>query len=162
MPRAAAATKAAPKATSKPAQKDEPDLLAEMNTEVKPTVQDDDDDFDLLSDMSESDATAWIPWDEDDDQPNGIQGTVTHVGTVTQDAKYGGNDVPYIEIRDKNDDDLIWGVRGYATVLANQLQREIDNGLSNGDFIAVVFLGVQSNRKGDNEYKNFRVKSIRR
>lgn len=145
------------KATSKAATNDEPDLLAEI-ADDNPSVPDDDEDFDLLSDMSESDAKAWMPWDEED-QPKGIQGTVVHVGTVTQDAKYGGDEVPYLEVRDKSDDSLIWGIRGYSTVLKNQLQREIDNGLRSGDLFATVFQGVKSNRKGDNEYKAFVTKT---
>jgi hypothetical protein len=152
----AAATRAR---TSKPVEVDEDiDLLAGMNTEVNTPDEDDDDDFDLLSDMSESDAQAWMPWD-DEDQPNAIQGKVVHVGTVQQDAKYGGDDVPYVELQDKTDPDLVWGIRGYSTVLGNQLEREIDNGLTSGDILAVAFLGIKQNRKGDNEYKNFAVKS---
>lgn len=132
----------------------EVDLLAGMQDE--PTTTAVDEDFDLLSDMSESDAKAWVPWNEDD-QPNGLQGTIVHIGTVTQDAKYGGNDVPYIELRDK--EDTVWGVRGYGNVLENQLQREIDNGLRNGDILAVVHKGLTMNRAKDNEYRNFAVKS---
>lgn len=132
----------------------EVDLLAEMDT--TPTAPVDDEDFDLLSDMSESDAKAWVPWNEDD-QPNGLQGTVVHIGTVTQDAKYGGDDVPYVELRDK--EDVVWGVRGYAGVLASQLQREIDNDLRSGDILAVVHKGLTMNRTKTNEYRNFQVKS---
>jgi hypothetical protein len=140
-------------ATSKVAD-NEVDLLAEMDTPVAQPV--DDEDFDLLSDMAESTATAWVPWNEDE-QPNGIQGSVTHIGTVTQEAKYGGEDVPYIELQDK--EGTVWGVRGYGTVLANQLQREIDNDLRNGDLLAVKNLGLTSNRSKTNEYRNFVVKS---
>jgi hypothetical protein len=143
----------ASKATSKVTD-NEVDLLAEMDT--TPTGPVENEDFDLLSDMSESDAKAWMPWDEED-QPKGIQGTVTHVGTVTADAKYGGADVPYVELRDK--EETVWGIRGYSTVLGNQLSREIDNGLTSGDILAVVYKGVTTNRKGDNEYKNFATKS---
>lgn len=149
-----AATKAT--RTSKVQKVDEPDLLADMDT--SPVVEEEEDDFDLLSDMSESNATAWVPWN-DEDQSNAIQGKVIHIGTVTQDAKYGGEEIPYVEIQDKSDPELVWGVRGYSTVLENQLQREIDNDLRSGDYLAVVYKGVQSNRKGDNEYKNFVVKS---
>jgi hypothetical protein len=144
-------------ATSKGKQADEVDLLAEMDTKQTGPVND-DEDFDLLSEMSESDAEAWVPWNEDD-QPNGIQGTVVHIGTVSQDAKYGGEDVPYIEIRDKND--KVWGIRGYATVLESQLNKEIDSGLKGGDLLAVVYKGETTNRKGDNTYKNFATKSKR-
>lgn len=159
-------TTASKAATPKPPVEDEPDLLAEMpDTRSAPSPMDDDDDesYDLLSDMSESAATAWMPWDEslDEEQPDKIQGRIVHVGTVQQDAKYGGNDVPYIEIQDKGDPNITWGIRGYATVLKNQLQREIDNGLSHGDFIALAHWGVKTNRKGDNEYRDFTVKSLR-
>lgn len=157
----------ATKATPKPPVEDEPDLLAEMPDERKPSAPNDDDDgesYDLLSDMSESSATAWMPWDEslEEEQPDKIQGRIVHIGTVQQDAKYGGNDVPYIELIDKVNPDITWGVRGYATVLKNQLQREIDNGLSNGDFVALAHWGVKTNRKGDNDYRDFTVKSLKR
>jgi hypothetical protein len=148
-----ASTAAAKRAAAK-GNEEEIDLLADINNEVAPV--DDDEDFDLLSDLSGSDAVAWMPWDEDD-QPTGIQGRVTHIGTVTQDAKYGGDDVPYVEIEAK--DGTIWGIRGYATVLKNQMQREIDKGLATGDLFAVAYLGVKENRKKDNEYKNFKVLS---
>lgn len=153
---AAVATKARASKVATP--EEDIDLLADMDTSVNVPEEDDDDDFDLLSDMSESDAHAWMPWDEED-QPNGIQGKVVHIGTVQQDAKYGGDDVPYVEIQDKSDVDLVWGIRGYATVLKNQLEREFDNDLRNGDILAVVYKGVKSNRKGDNEYKDFTTKS---
>ena len=138
--------------TSKVAE-NEVDLLADMDT-ATPVV--DDEDFDLLSDMSESDAKAWIPWN-DDEHPRVIQGTVTHVGTVTQEAKYGGDDVPYVELRDK--EGTIWGIRGYSTVLESQMNREIDNGLRSGDVFAVVYKGEVTNKKGDNTYKSFQTKS---
>jgi hypothetical protein len=57
------------------------------------------------------------------------------------------------------DAEKIWGIRGYATVLENQMNKEIEAGLKLGDLFAVVYKGVQSNRKGDNEYKNFVVRS---
>jgi hypothetical protein len=143
-------------ATSKVAD-DEVDLLADITAETA-NAPDDDEDFDLLSDLSGSDAVAWMPWDEED-QPTGIQGRAVHIGTVTQDAKFGGDEVPYVEIQAK--DGTVWGIRGYATVLKNQMQREIDNGLSTGDLFAVAYLGVKENRKKDNEYKNFKVLSKR-
>ena len=145
-------------ATSKVAE-DEIDLLADMDTTpAAGSTVDDDEDFDLLSDMSESDAKAWIPWD-DEDTPDAIQGKVVHIGTVTQDAKFGGNDVPYWEVQDKTDPSITWGVRGYATVLAGQMEREQDAGLRNGDFVAVAHRGMVMNRSKTNEYRNFAVKS---
>jgi hypothetical protein len=49
-------------ATAKSAVAGEPDLLADIASESQdtPTVET-DEDFDLLANMSESDATAWIP-----------------------------------------------------------------------------------------------------
>lgn len=143
--------------TSKVAADEDIDLLSDIQ-ENNPVQPDDDDDFDLLSDMSESDAEAWIP-QSDDEQPKGIQGKVIHIGTVTQDAKYGGNDVPYWEVQDKNDPELIWGVRGYSTVLRGQMEKEQDAGLRNGDIVALAYQGLKNNRKGDNEYHNFVVRS---
>lgn len=135
----------------------EVDLLADLQNDAGPNVQD-DTDYDLLSDMSESDATAWVPWNEED-QPSGIQGKVVHIGTVTQEAKFGGDDVPYVEIQDKDNPDLIWGVRGYSMVLESQLDREINNGLRVGDHLAVVYKGETSNKARTLTYKNFAVKS---
>lgn len=155
-PAAASTRRAAPakKAAPKPPPVEEPDLLAGMADES--TVDDDDSDYDLLSDLQEENGTAWMPWDEED-QPDGVQGRVVYIGTIEADAKYGGGDKPYIEVQDRSDPDLVWGIRGYATVLNNQLTREIDKGLAVGDTLAVKYFGEKDNRKGDNTYKNFRV-----
>lgn len=153
---ASRSTATKPAATSKVAE-DEIDLLAGMDTSNTSIVEE-DEDFDLLSDMSESDASAWIPWD-DEDTPKAIQGKVLHIGVVQADARYGGHDVPYWEVQDKNDSEKVWGVRGYSTVLSNQMTREQDADLRNGDFVAVVFKGIQQNRSKTNEYKNFQIKS---
>jgi hypothetical protein len=167
--RTKAATKPAQaKASTKPArtskvveEEEDIDLLDEMDSPTANAVDDDDDDFDLLSDMSESSATAWVPWDEDleEDQPEAIQGKVVFMGTVTQDAKYGGDDVPYWEIQDKKDPEITWGIRAYATVLRNKMEREQDNGLRVGDFAALAHWGLKSNKKGDNDYRDFGVKT---
>lgn len=133
---------------------DEPDLLAGM--EDASPVADDDDAYDLLSDLTEDNGTAWMPWDEED-QPDGIQGVVKYIGDVDREARFGGGVAPYIEIQDRKDPELLWGVRGYATVLANQLQKALDNGLEVGDIIAIKYFGEVENRKGDNSYKNFKV-----
>jgi hypothetical protein len=163
--------KTAPKATTKKAapatiddDDDEPDLLADITSPNVDVDDDDDEDFDLLSDMSESSATAWMPWDEDldDEQPEAIQGKLVHIGTVTQDSKYGGDDVPYWEIQDKNDPDVTWGIRGYATVLRNKMEREQDNGLQVGDIAAISHWGLKSNKKGDNDYRDFGLKTAKK
>lgn len=134
---------------------DDVDLLADMTDNSSASAAD-DESFDLLSDMTEDGGTPWYPWD-DDSQPDGIQGTVKYVGTVEREAKFGGGEAPYIEVQDKADPDTVWAVRGYATVLANQLNRALDSGLKVGDMIAIKYFGEKQNRKGDNTYKNFKV-----
>jgi hypothetical protein len=152
--RRAAPAKAAKAAPAKPVV-EEPDLLADMADESSSGTED-DSDYDLLSDLQEENGTAWMPWDEED-QPDGVQGRVVYIGSIEADAKYGGGDKPYVELQDRTDPDLVWGIRGYATVLNNQLTREIDKGLAVGDTMAVKYFGEKDNRKGDNVYKNFRV-----
>jgi hypothetical protein len=158
--RTAAKPAAASKArTSKPVTKDEDiDLLADMNGPETTQVEEDDDDFDLLSDMSESDAQSWVP-QSDEDTPQGIQGTVTHIGTVTQDPKYGGEEVCYWEVQDKSDPDITWGVRGYSTVLNGQMEKAESAGLRTGDFVALKYIGLVWNKAKTNEYHSFLVKS---
>lgn len=149
---------ASPKSAARRGADDDVDLLADMNDTSSASTKD-NESFDLLSDMTEDGGTPWYPWDADD-QPEGIQGTVKYIGTVEREAKFGGGDAPYVEIQDK--DGTVWAVRGYATVLANQLNRAIDTGLKNGDLIAVKYMGEKQNRKGDNTYKNFLVRSVSR
>lgn len=132
---------------------DDVDLLAGMNDSSSSTAE---ESFDLLSEMTEDGGTPWYPWD-DDTQPDGIQGTVKYLGTVEREQKFGGGEAPYVEIQDKSNPEQIWAVRGYATVLANQLNRAIDGGLAVGDLIAIKYFGEKENRKGDNTYKNFKV-----
>lgn len=157
----AATRRAAPaRASRKPAAApvdEEPDLLADMDDAAQGgPAEDDGDAYDLLSDMTEENGTAWMPWDEAD-QPEGIQGAVKYIGEVDRDKKYGGGLAPYVEVQDREDPDMLWGVRGYATVLANQLQKAIDAGMQVGDFIAIKYFGEVMNKAGDNEYKNFKV-----
>ena len=148
----------ATRAAVKPASSEkEIDLLADM-ADAPATPVEDDEDFDLLSDMAESTAQAWMPWDNEEN-PEGIQGSIVHIGTVTADAKYGGAEVPYWEVQDKNDSETVWGVRGYGTVLSGQMEREQDAGLRRGDFAAFKHLGMTWNRSKTNEYRNFAVKT---
>jgi hypothetical protein len=163
---APAATKATParasRRTAAVVEDDEPDLLAAMNdTSSKQTATDDDEDFDLLSDLTEEEGESWMPWD-DEDQPEGIQGKVVSIGEVEREARFGGGAAVFIQVQDRSDPELVWNVRGYATVLANQLEREIEKGLSVGDTIAIKYFGEKENKKGDNSYKNFATVSKRK
>lgn len=146
--------------TSKVNPKDEDiDLLAGMDTSPAAEVpDDDDDDFDLLSEMSESDAQSWVP-QGDDEVPQAIQGKLTYIGTISQDAKYGGGEVCYWELQDKTDPSITWGVRGYSTVLNGQMEKAEGAGLRTGDFAAVVYRGLTWNKSKTNEYHNFVVKT---
>jgi hypothetical protein len=135
---------------------EEPDLLAEMEDETAAESNDDDEDFDLLDDLTEDNGTAWYPWDQDD-QPDGIQGIVKYRSTIPQDLQYvpkgqEPEQLPYLEIQDKDDPDMLWAVRGYATVLRSQIERgepEV------GDFIAIKYFGEREGKV--NDYKNFKV-----
>ncbi len=134
---------------------DDDDLLGGLEKEAKASTQEDDDEgLDLLSMIGEDAGTPWVPWaDGYEEQPNGIQGTVTHVGTVTQDEKYGGGEVAYLEILDR-DGETQWSVRGYATVLNNQIEKASPEV---GDRIGILYRGLKANRKGDNDYHDFGV-----
>jgi hypothetical protein len=126
---------------------------------ASPEVDDDSDDdaLDLLSEISEDEGTPWVPWDESyEGQPDGIQGVVRHVSTITQDAKYGGGEKPYLEIEAA--DGTLWSVRGYATVLANQIEK---NNPQVGDRIAILHRGEKDNRAGTDTYRDFGV-AVRR
>lgn len=159
-PAKAAPAKASSRSKAAPVE-EEPDLLAAMNdTSAKSTV-DDDEDFDLLSDLTEEEGVSWMPWD-DEDQPDGIQGKVTSIGEVDKEQRFGGGTAVFLQIQDRSDAELVWNVRGYATVLANQLEREIEKGLSIGDTIAIKYFGEKENKKGDNSYKNFATVSKRK
>lgn len=154
-------TKAAPARASKRTvvvEDDEPDLLAGM--EENDTVLDEDDEaYDLLSDLSEDDGEPWYPWDEDgEDQPHGIQGTVTLIGEVEREQRFGGGSAPLIQL-DDGENGVVWSVRGYSMVLANQINRELERGLAVGDRMAIKYFGEKENRRGDNSYRNFAVAS---
>lgn len=87
---------------------------------------------------------------DDDEIPDGIQGHILSVSTVATDQKYGGGDVPYLEIEEK--DGHIWSVRGYHTVLRNQIEKHDPQV---GDLVALKYLGEKDNKKGDNTYQNY-------
>jgi hypothetical protein len=149
--KAAATAKATTAKKVAPIIEDEPDLLADMGGEEM--TEDNDESFDLLDSLHEDSGTAWMPAD-DDDQPKGIQGRVTYVTTIEADAKYGGGDIPLIQVQDKSDPELEWSVRGYHTVLRNQIEK-VDPQV--GDFVAIRYFGEKENRKGDNTYHDYKV-----
>lgn len=109
----------------------------------------DDESLDLLDGITEDQGDAWMPKD-DEDHPEGIQGKVITVTTVETDAKYGGGSVPLLEIEEA--DGHIWSVRGYHTVLRNQIEK---NDPQVGDMIGIKYLGEKQNRSGDNSYSNY-------
>jgi hypothetical protein len=142
------AKKAAPAA----AKADEPDLLSDLKDDGPAPVADDEtESFDLLDGLSEDEGTPWIPDDEDDPSPEGIQGRVKFLGTVP--SEYGPEECPYVELEAA--DGTIWSVRGYATVLRNQITKANPQV---GDLMAVRYFGVKTGKgKNAREYKNYKV-----
>jgi len=152
-PAKAAAKKAAPaKATAKPkavAVKEEapPNLLAGLDEPDAP----DEDELSLLDGISEDSGVSWQP-QNDDEQVQGIQGTILYVSSISSD--YGEEDLPYLEVQDVNDAEVIWSIRGYATVLRNQIKK---TNPQVGDFWACKYLGqVPSKKAGGKPYYNFK------
>lgn len=141
-----AARRAAPK-------EEEPDLLADLNDETAAAVEDPEEVADMLDGLNEDAGTPWIPDDEDDPSPEGIQGVVTYIGTVSSD--YGPEECPLIELEAA--DGTVWSIRGYSTVLRNQITKANP---AVGDTLAVKYFGVKPNKAGT-EYKNFKV-AVRR
>ncbi len=132
------------------AKNDEPDLLADLKDDgPAPSTQDDDESFDLLDGLSEDEGTPWIPDDEDDPSPEGIQGKVTYRGEIPSD--YGPENIPIIEI--ESADGTKWSIRGYSTVLRNQITKADPQV---GDLMAVRFFGTKASKAG-RDYKNFKV-----
>ncbi len=128
----------------------EPDLLADLqdDTPAAPSALD-DESFDLLDGLTEDNGTPWIPDDDDDPSPAGIQGTVTFVGTVPSD--YGPEECPIVEIEAA--DGTSWSIRGYSTALRNQINKADPQV---GDLLAAKYFGVKES-KGGREYKNYKV-----
>jgi hypothetical protein len=146
-PRKAAAVPNAKQATPKA---DEPDLLSGLKDDG-PAVSapDDEEVYDLLDGLSEDEGTPWIPDDDEDPSPEGIQGRVKFVGEVSSD--YGPETCPLIELEAA--DGTIWSIRGYSTVLRNQITKADPKV---GDFMAVRYFGMKVG-KGGREYKNYKV-----
>jgi hypothetical protein len=147
----ASPAKAAPKGRTAVAD-EEPDLLADL-TDEKPAARADDSEevIDLLDGLTEDNGIPWIPDDEDDPSPAGIQGKVTFRGTVASD--YGPAEVPLIELTAA--DGTVWSIRGYATALRNQIEKA-DPQI--GDLMAAKYFGVKTS-KGNREYKDYKVVS---
>jgi hypothetical protein len=139
------AKKAAPKAAA-----DDVDLLSDLKDDsAPPSGTDDDEVFDLLDGLSEDEGTPWIPDDEDNPSPEGIQGRVKFIGEISSD--YGPETVPLIELEAA--DGTVWSIRGYSTVLRNQITKADPHV---GDLMAVRFFGSKAGKSG-REYKNFKV-----
>lgn len=124
-----------------------PDLLSGLEEEKPPTL-------DLLSQITEDDGQAWMPWN-DDEQPKAIQGRVKSIGTVWTDAKYektgAPREVPLITFED--DGGTLWSIRGYGMVVEAQLNGVLAGGLKPNDHFAVKYLGEKQG-KGANAYHN--------
>jgi hypothetical protein len=140
------------KKTAAPAARaEEPDLLSGLSDDGPAVQAEDDEVFDLLDGLSEDEGTPWVPDDEDDPSPEGIQGRVKFVGEVSSD--YGPEMCPLIELEAA--DGTVWSIRGYSTVLRNQINKAAPKV---GDIMAVRYFGVKTGKgKNAREYKNYKV-----
>lgn len=145
--KAAAKTKAAPVKAAAAKAEATPNLLAGLDEPDAP----DEEELSLLDGISEDSGVSWQP-QNDDEQVTGIQGTILYVSSISSD--YGEEDLPYLEVQDVNDPELIWSIRGYATVLRNQIKK---TNPQVGDFWACKYLGqVPSKKAGGKPYYNFK------
>jgi hypothetical protein len=111
-----------------------PDLLSGLAEETSPVGS-----LDLLSQITEDDGTAWMPWNSED-QPKAVQGRVKSISTVSTDPKYGAQrEVPLITFEDS--EGTLWSIRGYGQVVESQLNGVLAGGLKPGDHFAVKYLG---------------------
>lgn len=139
--------------TPKPVVEEEEDLLAGLEGDAAATTQtDDDEELDLLDDISEDAGVAWVPA-TDGDQPDGIQGRVVNRTVIYADDAYGGGEVPLLEIEEKGGE--VWSVRGYHTVLRNQIEK---NDPEVGDLVAIKYFGPKTPRSGGKDYENYGMK----
>lgn len=131
-----------------------PDLLAGLQEEPAQVTG----PTDLLSQITEDDGLAWMPW-QDKDQPDGIQGVITAIASIATDSKFGAvRNVPLISLR--SEDDTVWTVRGYGTVVENQLNGLLANGLEVGDHFAIRYFGEKTG-KGAMPYHNVKAVSVK-
>lgn len=129
---------------------DEPDLLSGLQDDSPAPVPNDAEEvLDLLDGLSEDNGTPWLPDDDDDPSPDGIQGRVVHVGEISSD--YGPEAVPLIELEAA--DGTVWSIRGYSTVLRNQISKADPKV---GDFMAARWFGAKMGKSG-REYQNYKV-----
>ncbi len=128
---------------------DEPDLLSGLSDDAPATTAvDDGESYDLLDGLSEDEGTPWIPTDDDDPSPSGVQGKVTFRGELASD--YGPDPIPLVEI--ESADGMKWSIRGYSTVLRNQINKTDPQV---GDFFAVRHFGSKTSKSG-RDYENYK------
>lgn len=143
----AATRKAAPAAKkSAPVEVEEEldDLLDEMGGT---------DDLDLLDEIDEDDSEGWVP----ETPGEGLQGTVTRVGTTSSD--FDDDPVPTVTVETKVGEKF--RIIGYGAVLKREL---IDNDPQVGDLLAVKYFGEKTIKKGKyagKPYKHYGV-AVRR
>lgn len=130
---------------------EEPDLLSGLQDEGPAQAADDTEVFDLLDGLTEDEGTPWKPQDEDEPSPEGIQGRVKYVGVVPSD--YGPEECPHWLLEAA--DGTVWSVRGYSTVLRNQMNKANPK---IGDLAACRYFGPKTGRAG-REYANYKAVS---
>jgi hypothetical protein len=147
-PKNASATNASTGTRKPPAE--EPDLLSDLKDDgPAPVASDDNESFDLLDGLTEDEGVPWKPNADEDASPEGIQGRVTYRGEVPSD--YGPEMCPHITL--EASDGTVWSVRGYGTVLRNQINK-VDPQV--GDLVAIRYFGKKDGRNG-RAYENYKV-----
>lgn len=97
----------------------------------------------LEEQLTGAEPEAWIP-----EEGDSIFGEIEAV--VTRDGDYG--EFPVITILDN--DENVWNVAGFGTVLQNKIA-ELEPQV--GDSIGFKFLGEKSSKNGKSTYKDWRV-----
>ena len=117
-------------------------LTEDSNTEV----------IDLLADLGEDDAPAWMPKASGE----GVQGTVVSIGSIKSkypDAATGQfPDCPVITLRQTDSSEI--RVTAYQSILRKEIQ---DAGVQVGDLFAAKYFGLKDNKAGSGSYHHYKV-----
>lgn len=105
----------------------------------------DDAPEDLLDGLTEDNAVAWKPADDDFDGPDAIQGKVTERYEVEND--YGDDMIPVIVVdtgeTDSEGKPVEWSVRGYHSILKGEIEKKNPQP---GDRVGIKYFGKRESK----------------